>query len=63
MFLLVLLGIPVAVAIVSIAGLTADSRDLTPRLPLQTPGPLPESDRSENFANTALPPFRRARPF
>lgn len=61
MLLLVLLGVFVVVAILSIFGMTADSRDLRPRLPLQARGLRPENDRPESFSHTALPPFRRAR--
>lgn len=62
MYLLFLLGVFVAMAILSVVGMSADSRDLTPRLPLQARGARPDNDQPERFSQTALPPFRRARP-
>ena len=61
MYALALLGLFVLLAIVSLLGLTADSRDLRPRLPVQSRGnqPVPPSD--EQFVHTALPPYHRVR--
>ena len=61
MFALLLLGLFVLLAIVSLVGLTADSRDLRPRLPVQAPGNQPDFSRQEQLARTALPPHPRAR--
>jgi hypothetical protein len=59
MFALALLGLFVLLAIISLVGLTADSRDLRPRLPVQAPGNQPELPRYERLGRTALPPYPR----
>ncbi len=61
MYAIVLLGLFVLLAIVSLFGRTADSRDLRPRLPVQTPGNQPDAPWSERLVHTALPPYSRAR--
>jgi hypothetical protein len=61
MFALVLLGLFVLLAIVSLLGFTADSRDLRPRLPVQAPGNQPDFPWLERVGRTALPPYPRLR--
>jgi hypothetical protein len=61
MYAIALLGLFVLLAIVSALGLTADSRDLRPRLPVQAKGSQSEPRSDEQFAHTALPPYRRLR--
>ena len=61
MFAVVLLGIFIALAVVSLLGLTADSRDLRPRIPLQAPGDQPNAPFAERIGRTALPPYRHLR--
>jgi hypothetical protein len=61
MFLVVFLGLFVVLAVVSLLGLTADSRDLRPHNPLQSRDERREGPFVERLANTALPPYRRAR--
>ncbi len=61
MFLIVLLAFFVLVAILSMLGLSADSRDLRPHLPIQAPGRQANASWSEDLAGTALPPYRRVR--
>jgi hypothetical protein len=61
MFALVLVGLFLLVAVTSLLGLTADSRDLRPRLPVQAGGEQPEPGWTERLADTALPPYRRVR--
>jgi hypothetical protein len=61
MVAVVFLGIFIALAVVSLLGLTADSRDLRPRRPLQAPGDQPDAPFAELTAHTALPPYRQLR--
>jgi hypothetical protein len=61
MFALVLLGLFLLVAVASLLGLTADSRDLRPRLPVQAAGEQPEPRSTDQLAHTALPPYRHVR--
>jgi hypothetical protein len=61
MYAIALLGLFVLLAIVSALGLTADSRDLRPHLPVQSRGNQPPPSTDEQFAHTALPPYRRLR--
>jgi hypothetical protein len=58
MFALVLLGLFLLVAVASLLGLSADSRDLRPRLPVQAGGEQPTPAWTEQLAHTALPPAR-----
>jgi hypothetical protein len=58
----VFLGVFVLLAIVSLLGFTADSRDLCrPRLPVQAPGNQPDFPFLERIGRTALPPYPRSR--
>jgi len=59
MFAVVLLGLFLFLSVVSVLGHTADSRDLRPHRPVQTPGNEPDAPWAEHFVNTALPPYRR----
>ena len=59
MFAVVLLGLFLLLAVASMLGLTADSRDLRPQLPVHAPGDQPETPSTEQFVNTALPPYPR----
>jgi hypothetical protein len=61
MFALVLVALFLLVAVTSLLGLTADSRDLRPRLPVQAGGEQPEPGWTERLADTALPPYGRVR--
>jgi hypothetical protein len=61
MFALVLLGLFLLVAVASLLGLSADSRDLQPRLPVQAGGEQPTPPWTERLAHTALPPARHVR--
>jgi hypothetical protein len=61
MIALVLIALFLLVAMASLSGLTADSRDLRPRLPVQAGGEQPQPGWTEPLANTALPPYRRVR--
>jgi hypothetical protein len=61
MFVLVLISLFLLVAVASLLGLTADSRDLRPRLPVQAGGEQPEPGWTEPLANTALPPYGHVR--
>ena len=60
MYAIVFLALFVALAVVSLLGWTADSRDLRPRLPLQARGKQPELPMPEPISHTALPPHPRA---
>jgi hypothetical protein len=60
-FALVLVGLYLLVAVASLPGLTADSRDLRPRLPVQGAASSPEPRWTKPRADTALPPYRRVR--
>jgi hypothetical protein len=59
MFVLVLLGVFLLVAVASVLGFTADSRDLRPHLPVQAGGE--QATWTEQLAHTALPPYRHVR--
>jgi hypothetical protein len=61
MFALVLLGLFLLVAVASLLGLSADSRDLRPRLPVQAGGEQPAPTWTEQLSHTALPPARHVR--
>jgi hypothetical protein len=61
MFTLLLIALFLLVAVASLLGLTADSRDLRPRLPVQAGGQQPEPGWTERLADTALPPYERVR--
>ena len=61
MFALVLVALFLLAAVASLAGLTADSRDLRPRLPVQARGEQPEPGWTKPRADTALPPYGRVR--
>lgn len=61
MFALVLLGLFLLVAVASLLGFSADSRDLRPRLPVQARGDLHSPAWTEQLARTALPPYRHVR--
>jgi hypothetical protein len=58
MFALVLVALFLLVAVTSLLGLTADSRDLRPRLPVQAGGEQPEPGWTERLADTALTAVR-----
>ena len=59
MFAVVLLGLFLLLAIAGTLGLTADSRDLRPHLPIHAPGDQPQTAPTEQFAGAELPPHRR----
>ena len=61
MFALALLGLFVLVAVASLLGFGADSRDLRPRLPVQARGDQPDAVWSEQLTHTALPPVGPSR--
>ena len=61
MFALVLVGLFLLVAVASLLGLTADSRDLRPRLPVQAGGEQPQPGWTEPLADAALPPYAHVR--
>ena len=61
MFALVLVCLFLLVAVASLLGLTADSRDLRPRLPVQAAGEQPEPGWTEPLTDTALPPYGHVR--
>jgi hypothetical protein len=61
MFAFGLVALFVLVAVVSLLGWTADSRELRPRLPLQAPRQRPEPLLAESVAATALPSRGRIR--
>jgi hypothetical protein len=61
MYAIVFLAFFVLIAVVSLFGWTADSRDLSPRLPLQAPGQQPDARSQEPVTRTALPPQPRWR--
>jgi hypothetical protein len=61
MFALVLLGLFLLVAVASLLGYGADSRDLRPRLPVQAGGEQRDSSWTEQLTHTALPPYRHLR--
>jgi len=62
MFTLLLIALFLLVAVASLLGLAADSRDLRPRLPVQARGEQPEPGWTEPLADTALPPYGHVRP-
>jgi len=45
-----------------VLGLTADSRDLRPHIPVQARGSQPEMSWPERLVRTALPPHYSPRP-
>ena len=61
MFALVLLGLFLLVAVASVLGFSADSRDLRPRLPVQAGGEQRYPTWAEQLTHTALPPYRHVR--
>ena len=61
MYALMLVALFLLIAAASLAGHTADSRDLPPRLPVQARGEQPEQGWTEPRADTALPPYGRVR--
>ena len=61
MYALMLAALFLLVAVASPAGLTADSRDLRPRLPVHASGEQPQPRSTEPLANTALPPYGHVR--
>ena len=61
MFALVLFGLFLLVAVASLLGFSADSRDLRPRLPVQAGGEQRDPGWTEQLAQTALPPYRHVR--
>ncbi|HKF34488.1 MAG TPA: hypothetical protein VKB37_19180 [Jatrophihabitantaceae bacterium] len=61
MFALVLLGLFLLVAVASLLGFGADSRDLRPRLPVQSGGEQRDPSWTEQLTHTALPPHRHLR--
>lgn len=61
MFAIMLLGLFLVLAIVSMLGLTADSRDFHPRLPVQAPNNRRDLPSAEPIEHTALPPSRQFR--
>lgn len=62
MFALMLLGVFVLLAVVSLLGLTADSRDFRPGLPVQGPDKRHDAPSTEPIERTALPPAGHFRP-
>jgi hypothetical protein len=61
MFALVLISLFLLVAVASLLGLSADSRDLRPRRPVQASGEQPQPGWTERLADTALPPCGHVR--
>ena len=59
MYAIVFLALFVLLAVVSLLGWTADSRDLRPHLPLQARGDQRELPMLEPIAHAALPPHPR----
>jgi hypothetical protein len=61
MFALLLAAPLLLVAVASLLGLSADSRDLRPRRPVQARGEQPQPGWTEPRADTALPPYAHVR--